>query len=329
MLINFVLNQLRLCLAIYRSDSSAVLFFGTTAYVVPIVAARLMGKSVFVLPRGHLANSLYLQWRYHHHELTARFFSRVVWLIERVSFRAASEVLTYTRGMASALGLDESDVYTDAARFVDTGRFDSATEWRDRDPLVLFVGRFNAEKNVELLAEAAANLPGGVTARFIGDGPDFDEIETRFGDDIELPGWVSHDELPQHYTDARLLVMCSEETEGLPTVILEAFACGTPAIAYPVNGVGDVVIDGLTGWLLDERDADHIERTIIDRIDGRHGQRVSENCRHAAERRFSFGAAVERYRTLFTKHGLLTAAPEYAAAPGEDLPTDGQVIAGE
>jgi glycosyltransferase involved in cell wall biosynthesis len=64
--------------------------------------------------------------------------------------------------------------------------------------------------------------------------------------------------------------MPSEPTEGLPTVILEAMTCGTPAYATPVSGVPDVVRERRTGFLMSSRDPDGIAadiEAILDRED--------------------------------------------------------------
>ena len=87
---------------------------------------------------------------------------------------------------------------------------------------------------------------------------------------VEVTGWVDHEEVPAELNDLRLLVMPSEPTEGLPTVILEAMACGTPAYATPVSGVPDVVRERRTGFLMSSRDPDGIAadiEAILDRED--------------------------------------------------------------
>lgn len=67
---------------------------------------------------------------------------------------------------------------------------------------------------------------------------------------VELPGWISHDDLPRYLNQLRLLVLPSY-TEGLPNIMLEAMACGTPVLATPVGAIPDVIIDGRTGFVMD------------------------------------------------------------------------------
>jgi len=94
-----------------------------------------------------------------------------------------------------------------------------------------------------------------VTFRFVGDGGLKSWLEAELAAEIEqgaveTVGWVDHDEVPTELNRFRLLVLPSEPTEGLPTVILESLACGTPVYATPVSGVPDVVRDGETGFLM-------------------------------------------------------------------------------
>jgi len=95
--------------------------------------------------------------------------------------------------------------------------------------------------------------------------------------------------------DLALLVLPSQPTEGLPTTILEALACGTPVYASSVSGVPDVVWEGETGFLIDSREpaalADGIGR-ILDRADR---AAISDRGRELIHEEYSFEAAKARY----------------------------------
>lgn len=97
----------------------------------------------------------------------------------------------------------------------------------------------------------------------------------------------------------RLLVMPSAPTEGLPTVILEAMACGTPVLATPIAGVPDVVQDEVTGYLL----TDSRPGAIIDRINQiLEGDEVIDQSLAAhelIEHEYTFDAAVCRYTRIY------------------------------
>ena len=303
----FFRNQLRMCRTIAGRDEELVLFFGATSYLLPVVFARLAGKTVVVEPRGDVPLTLRLHWEQRLPGPLARLLAGLVRALERAGFAAAHGVVTYTPSMARQLGVDPEapDVHPEGARYIDTDRFRPATPYEDRDEAVGFVGRLDEEKGIRTLAAVAERLPPGVTFRFVGDGDLRPWLERELADEIavgsvEVVGWVDHDEVPDELTRLRLLVMPSEPTEGLPTTILEALACGTPVLSTPVAGVPDVVTPGETGFLLDETDPDSIADAIVSGLERGDLPAMSRNGRELVERRYSFDAAVDRYEVVLS-----------------------------
>ena len=301
----FLLNQLRMCRAIARREESVVVFFGATSYLLPILAAKVLGRTVVLEPRGDVPLTLRLQWERRVPAPVARGLAGAVALLERAGYRLADAIVTYTPSMAAELGLGryEHKLYPNGARYVDTERFRPTTPFEERDRVVGFLGRLDEEKGVRTLAEVAKRLPDDVTFRFIGDGDLRPWLERELAagietGSVEITGWVDHEEVPAQLNDLRVLVLFSAPTEGLPTVILESMACGTPVLATPVSGVPDVVREGETGFRLDgdepERIASDIE-SIIARSDL---GTVSGRGRALIEDSYDFDAAVERYRAI-------------------------------
>jgi glycosyltransferase involved in cell wall biosynthesis len=56
--------------------------------------------------------------------------------------------------------------------------------------------------------------------------------------------------------------------EGLPAVILEAMYCETPVVAYNVGGIGEVVIQGKTGWLVEKNEEDKFQDQLEEILKG-------------------------------------------------------------
>jgi glycosyltransferase involved in cell wall biosynthesis len=305
--VRFVRNQLRMARVVAARDEDVVLFFGATAYVIPMLVARLRGKTVITEPRGDVPLTLRLQWEQRLPAPIARVLAGLVRLLERTGFAIANGVVTYTPAMASELGLDPDDpaVYPTGARYVRTDEFAVETPYETRDRVVGFLGRLDEEKGIRELAAVAQQLPADIRFRFIGDGDLREWVQRELAGEIdagsvEIAGWVDHDEIPQELNQLALVILPSQPTEGLPTSILEALACGTPVYASPVSGVPDVVRDGETGFHIDSRDpaalVEGIER-ILDRDDL---ATVSAAGRQLIEDEYSFAAACDRYRSILS-----------------------------
>nr|WP_237076817.1 glycosyltransferase family 4 protein [Natrialba magadii] len=207
--------------------------------------------------------------------------------------------------MAEQLGLDpaEPTLHPHGARYVDTERFSPTIPFEERDCVVGFLGRLDEEKGIRNLAAVAQAVPDEITFRFIGDGDLRGWLENELESEIEqgtveVSGWVDHDEVPAQLNELQLLILPSQPTEGLPTVILESLACGTPVYATPVSGVPDVVKEGKTGYLMRESDPETIASRVSQIQRDEKLATVSENGRTLIEQKFSFEGAVERYRRI-------------------------------
>ncbi|MGD8719978.1 MAG: glycosyltransferase family 4 protein [Candidatus Zixiibacteriota bacterium] len=167
-------------------------------------------------------------------------------------------------------------------------------------PTILYVGKMVEKKGlvylIRALPEVRTAVPG-VRLVLAGDGPLRPEMEAlarRLGvDDVaDFIGPKSHDELKLMYNAADVLAVPSivardGETEGMPTVILEAFAAGCPVVGSRVAGIPEFVVDGRTGYRAEaEAPADLAAKLIRTLGEGR--ERFSAACRAAAaERDFS------------------------------------------
>lgn len=304
----FLLNQLRMCRVLADREETVVLFYGATSYLLPILAARLLGKTVLVEPRGDVPLTLRLNWEQRMPAPVARALAGLVRALERAGFAVADGVVTYTPEMARQLDIhpEAPDVYPTGARYVRTDEFSVERPYADRDRVVGFLGRLDEEKGIRELAAVARSLPDDVTVRFIGDGDLREWLETeletqRAEGTVELTGWVDHDAVPAQLNDLALLVMPSQPTEGLPTTILEALACGTPVLASPVSGVPDVVRDGETGFHIDSREPAQLRAQITRILDEEPLADISATGRSLIDSDYSFEAATERYRAILAQ----------------------------
>lgn len=119
------------------------------------------------------------------------------------------------------------------------------------------VGRLSAQKGQLILLDAFKRLiDEGNDARlvFVGDGELRKIIEDKIDsnglqDKVTITGYVSESEVRTHILESRALVMPSF-AEGLPMVIMEAFAVGRPVISTYIAGIPELVQDKTNGWLV-------------------------------------------------------------------------------
>ena len=171
---------------------------------------------------------------------------------------------------------------------------------------VLIVGRLVHDKGVDVALDAAAGVRALVTVA--GDGPERERLEAqarRHDLDARFEGNVSRERIGQLYREAACVVLASRRGEGLPNVLLEAFAYARPAVATSISGVRDLVTDGANGLLVPPGDVGAL-RGALARIFNERGlaDRLGAAARATAERfawdrvRPALEDALERWRVL-------------------------------
>lgn len=158
---------------------------------------------------------------------------------------------------------------------VDCAKFEGASP-AAAPPLFVAVGRFVEKKAPQLTIKAFAQVHGinpSARLRMIGDGPLLDEcrelVQTLgIAGEVEFLGAQSHAVVSNEMHQARCFLQHSVEAasgdcEGTPVGILEAGATGLPVVSTRHAGIPDMVIEGETGYLVDERDVEGMAQHMI------------------------------------------------------------------
>ncbi len=109
----------------------------------------------------------------------------------------------------------------------------------------LFVGRLSEEKGIDILFDAFKKVD--FTLKVIGDGPLNDFVEENANGNVEFLGRKEKKDVLELVQNASFIIMPSTWYEGFPMVLVEAFACGTPALVSKLGSMEEIIVDGTTG----------------------------------------------------------------------------------
>jgi glycosyltransferase involved in cell wall biosynthesis len=170
--------------------------------------------------------------------------------------------------------------------------------FEQRVPVVLGVGRLDAHKNFAALIDAFALVRQRRDSRLLilGEGPEHAALETRvralgLQNDVLLPGFCLN---PYPYMARAAVVAASSEWEGLPTVLIESLALGTPVVSTDCqSGPREVLRGGTLGTLVPVGDIDALA-AAIDRTMSTRQVTVAPD----ALRRFSSDTVLDQYERV-------------------------------
>ncbi|UOA09875.1 glycosyltransferase family 4 protein [Methylobacter sp. S3L5C] len=190
-----------------------------------------------------------------------------------------------------------------------------STRWKIRDHLkiaqnakvILFVGRLTHDKGILDLAFAfneIARYQKNVVLLLVGAEEDipFNRIHEICHAERNRLHYVSFTAAPEHYMMAADIFCLPSYREGLPMTILEAAACGLPAVASCIYGITDAVEDGKTGLLFSAGDIKALTQSLLTLIDNQHLRyEMGEAARVRALLLFASHKITERILALYNE----------------------------
>ncbi|MBD2103325.1 glycosyltransferase [Leptolyngbya sp. FACHB-261] len=244
----------------------------------------------------------------HHYGLGA--LEGVLWELLKAGHNQADLNLCTSTVMRSELvthGIERVDLWQ---RGVDTEMFDPSlrsAEMRERlskghpeAPLLLYIGRLGAEKEIERIRPVLEAIPQARLA-LVGDGPHRAELERYFaGTPTHFVGYLGGKDLAAAYASADAFIFPSR-TETLGLVLLEAMAAGCPVVAARSGGIPDIVEDGVNGYLFDptdERGAITATQSLLSQTEQREQLRLQ--ARQEAEK-WSWSAATRQLQHYYQR----------------------------
>jgi starch synthase len=247
---------------------------------------------------------------------------------ERTAIEAADAVIAVSAAMGEDVlraypAVDPGRVHVihngiDAAEY----RPDHATDVLERvgvdpgRPAVMFVGRGTRQKGITHLLDAAAGFDPEAQLVLCAGAPDTPEIgtETRARVEALRAGrtgvvWIEEmlprREVVQLLTHASVFV-CPSVYEPFGLINLEAMACEVPVVASAVGGIPEIVVDGVTGWLVPFTTSDEFARGLAERVnallaDPTTARRMGQAGRRRVLDEFGWDAVADRTVALYER----------------------------
>ncbi|WP_440956984.1 glycosyltransferase family 4 protein [Methanosarcina sp. Mfa9] len=266
--------------------------------ILPIIALKILRKKAILLLAGSIPNGL-IQKKDPLKNLNV--------LLARYGYFLSDYIILYSRGLIEKWCLQDHahKILIAHRHFLDFESFTATAPLPRRPPLIGYIGRLSREKGVRNFVQALHTiLSDGQNLDVLigGNGPLKESIKTSLQEEgltarVDLPGWISHDDLPRYLNQLRLLVLPSY-TEGLPNIMLEAMACGTPVLATPVGAIPDVIIDGKTGFIMGDNSPECIAENVIRALNSPDLEQIADNGRRFVEDNFTFERVVERWKEV-------------------------------
>jgi glycosyltransferase involved in cell wall biosynthesis len=246
------------------------------------------------------------------------------WLLERPIPRVYRGTPTVAVSRSTATDLEVRGLpprrITVIPNGIEVGELTSATPGgRFAEPTLLYLGRLQRYKRVDLILQALARLRDeGVGARLLvgGKGEHRGELEALsqrlgIGDRVRFLGFVSEAEKLELFRRSWVHVLTSPK-EGWGISAMEAAGCGTPTVASDSPGLRDSVRDGETGVLVPHGDVPALA-AALSRLLGDAGLREEMGRRAVTwAGEHDWDSIAERWETL-----LLRGVPTWPTGPGE------------
>ena len=129
---------------------------------------------------------------------------------------------------------------------------------------LIFAGRLSKEKGIEILLEAASQLPNNYHLLIAGSGP-LEEKVRKLSDEktnLHYLGYQSKQNVLSLIRGSDLLIQPSLE-EGISSTLLEAMACGTCVLGSDIEGISEVIENNKTGLLVEPNNSNELLNKIL------------------------------------------------------------------
>jgi glycosyltransferase involved in cell wall biosynthesis len=303
--INYNLSQLRsavyLAKLIANDAYNTLIFLG--AHPLPILVSKILKKKTILYQGGSYSRQTFGDKIGLREYPLILFFETLPWIL-------SDKIIVESRSCLKFQKIEKYKRKTVIAHlYVDERVFCYLKQFSKRDMYIGYVGDLDENKGAHEFLEAIVVLQdyikfNGVKVIVSGDGPLLCSFKRRIeltglSESVTFTGWIKQEEVTVVLNELRLLVL-PFHSEGLPNILLEAMACGTPVLLAPVGAIPDVIKDGETGFFLKSNDPKYIADKIVDFLGKPHLlENISQNARKLVFENFSYEKDLESWRKVF------------------------------
>lgn len=286
---------------IFQHINTVIFFIGGETLTIPMFFSKLFQKKIILVFPGSAVETL--NSKKDSFYIYASFLSKINCFL-------SDKIILYSSSLIKTWNLEKYKKKISIAyeHSINLNKFKIRKPIDERKDLIGYVGRLSHEKGVMNFVKATIEINKYYTnANFliIGDGNLRSEIqnyikEKKFSEKYSILGWIPHEELVNYLNKIKILVIPSF-TEGLPNIMLEAMACGTPVIANTVGSIPDVIKNGQNGYLIENNHPSSIVEAVIKAINNSEILKISLEGKKTVEENYDYEKVVEKWQKILNQ----------------------------
>lgn len=302
-LLGFLMAQFGFTIGLVRYTKKVdVVFVFPIIMFVPVLFAKIMGKKIFL----YEAQDIYSE--YSKSGLIARLKFFVLWSTRKIVLDLTDYIIVEGKSIIYQNRIEtyQSKTYV-CPQFVDK-KYRFTKPYTMRENIVGFIATLDKRKGAIEFALAVRQIREFCKELhfvIVGKGPLLNEVKSILmdhvdSDTVQIIEHVPEDSFSEFINELKLCVLPSTH-EGLPNIILEAMACGTPVLATPVGAIPDVIKDAETGFIMEDNSPECIAESVMRVLNYPDLDRIVKNAYKLIEEEYTYGAAIRRYKNAFAR----------------------------
>ncbi len=310
-IIRYILNQFSCCINLIKVRKKidiAIFHSGTQLFVIPLMLLILLKKRSMIIHQGSFTTPLqeiFLEkwWG------LGKIIVHGISVLETLALILVDNIVMeskHTREFYSLQKFEKKTLIGDYT-YVDVEKYQIKVKLHQREKIIGYVGQFieakgvtNFTRAIPLIRKAKPEIKFLMAGK-IAESNIIEDILEKYQlmNDVTVLNRIPPEEVPGLLNGLYLLVLPSI-SEGLPAILRQAMACGTPTLATPVGGIPDLIIDKQTGFLLPDNKPETIAEYVISIINMPDLQQLTENARNLIIREYSTEPARRRWESILS-----------------------------